>query len=312
MTDCRLPTAVDPKDLRSLAGARAQGEGAAFEQLLETIHAQYLAQGRAAIYKNATASRYVGGGNIITEQSRPDFSGTLKGGVSIHFDSKSMSDVCGWRLSKKQMHQYQDLLNQSAMGAIAFFLVENRIQKAVYFLRVHPSIPCADGQPEIKFSLSIPVFDGRRKLDANIPLFCMQADAGGVYDWLTAVESVWLGRRELVNADGEWRPLKRGDDKKIRVGRDAEICRKFLEGKKTGRRNQALIDDLAQKYSLQSGYLRMILKSGGVRMKREQNPVWRGHAATGITGVHRGKLRRKVQIRGDEIVKVGPGEEEAE
>jgi len=193
------------KTMTPRGGSLPQQEGKTFEELLEWTNAGYLARGRAAIYKNATASRYVGGGKIITEKSRPDFSGTLVGGVSIHFDSKSMSGVCGWRLSKRQIHQYRDLLDQAGLGAICFFLIEERASAVVYLLRVHPEIPVVDGRPELMFEKA-PAADWRLKQafdtrcyyhPSQIPAFYVEQNADGLYDWLTAVENLWMRRSTL-------------------------------------------------------------------------------------------------------------------
>jgi hypothetical protein len=155
-------------------------------------------------------------------KARPDYSGTLAGGISIHFDAKTMNDTVGWRLPKKNLHQYEDLLEQARMGAIAFFLVECRSAAAVYLLRVHPEIPVVNGRPEIMFA-GIPVADWRLEKHADhrckhqaitTPVFCVPA-VDGTYDWLTAVERFWLNRPMPPRPVG--RPSNNGArDEKIR------------------------------------------------------------------------------------------------
>lgn len=176
-------------------GNNPRQEGAKFEADLALLHSRYYANGLASVYHNLTCGRFVGPGKFIVEPSRPDYSGTLAGGVSVHFDAKTMGDVRGWRLSRDRLHQYDDLLMQSEMGALAFFLVECRPIKCAFILRVHPSIAVVNSRPEAWFT-EIPMLDdvavGERWRSATA--VGIEADCDGLYNWLEAVE-IWTRRR---------------------------------------------------------------------------------------------------------------------
>ena len=189
-------------------GSAPQVEGQTFEELLDWIHKGYLARGRAAIYHNKVAGKFIRQGQFIPDPAlaRPDYSGTLAGGISVHFDAKTMADTCGWRLPKESLHQYEELLEQARMGAVAFFLVECRLSETVYLLRVHPEVPIGeDGRPGLIFA-DVPVADWRLEKHADHrckhraitnPAFCVPA-VDGTYDWLTAVERFWLSRSTIA------------------------------------------------------------------------------------------------------------------
>lgn len=192
----------------SLQHAAAQAEGAAFEELLEWTHKTYLSAGRAALYRNQLAARYIGRDQLVAaEQARPDFSGTLAGGRAVHFDAKTIANSPGWRLPKERDHQYTMLLDQARLGAIAFFIVEDRAAGAAYLLRVHPDIALDEtGRPGLRFG-NVPVADWRLKEQfrrsngtrspREIPALCIPRAPGGTYDWLTAVETFWIGQSSL-------------------------------------------------------------------------------------------------------------------
>lgn len=201
----------------------SQAYGKAFEEVLEYVHAAYLRQGRAAIYHNQIAGRFVSQGLFVPDpgKARPDFSGTLAGGISVHFDAKTMADTCGWRLPKESLHQYDELLEQAKMGAVTFFLIECRASEIICLLRVDPTIPVVDGRPEIMFA-DVPVADWRMEKHADRrckhkaitnPVFCVPA-VDGTYDWLTAVERFWLNKKMPARPRG--RPSQNG-------ARDAQI-----------------------------------------------------------------------------------------
>jgi hypothetical protein len=185
-------------------GSAPQAEGAVFEELLEWIHKGYLTRGRAAIYHNKIAGNFIGYGRFVPDPNlaRPDFSGTLREGRAVHFDAKTMQDAVGWRLPKESQHQYDRLLEQAKMGAVAFFLIECRSAETVYLLRVHPEVPVGeDGRPGILFA-DVPVADWRlaKHVDhrckhkaVTAPTFCIPRNADGLYDWLDPVETFWLG-----------------------------------------------------------------------------------------------------------------------
>jgi penicillin-binding protein-related factor A (putative recombinase) len=121
--------------------------GKALELSLEYLHNLYRADGLADIYHERTAGKFVGNGKFVPdpEKSRPDFTGVISpvgtrnypGGRFIAFDAKSVSGKeLRWRLKKDRAHQFEALASLDHFGAIAFFLIENRIRKTLFLLRI--------------------------------------------------------------------------------------------------------------------------------------------------------------------------------
>lgn len=121
--------------------------GKALEEALEYRHNLYRAEGIADIYHERTAGKFVGNGKFVpdTEKSRPDFTGVISpagarnypGGRFIAFDAKSVSGKeLRWRLKKDRAHQFEALASLDRFGAITFFLIENRLRRELFLLRI--------------------------------------------------------------------------------------------------------------------------------------------------------------------------------
>lgn len=134
--------------------------GKALEEALEFQHNLYRADGLANIYHERTAGKFVGRGKFVPdpEKSRPDFTGVISpGGRMIAFDAKSVSgekrSKKSWIIKRDRMHQYEALLDLDRFGAISFFLVENRIQKTLFLLRIRSSYQSFGEIPILYFAL---------------------------------------------------------------------------------------------------------------------------------------------------------------
>ena len=114
--------------------------GKALEEALEFQHNLYRADGLADIYHERTAGKFVSGGKFVpdSEKSRPDYTGVISPtGRMIAFDAKSVSGLeKRWRLRKERAHQFAALASLDRFGAISFFLIENRIRKTLFLLRI--------------------------------------------------------------------------------------------------------------------------------------------------------------------------------
>lgn len=303
----------------------SQAQGRNFEELLEYQHGLYRNRGRAAIYHNKTAGRFVAQGVFVAYPggSRPDFSGTIAPGLSVHFDAKTMSrgDVRGWRLTRDRIHQYEDLLDQARMGALAFFLVECRPMRAIFLLRVHPDIPVVDNRPECIFE-EVPTLDCIRQSHAGRPgymttetaAFCVAQDQDGLYDWLSAVERVWIdrgGEKPKIVPGGLVQRKKggptgpRGTDADVVVRNQAMIA-EYLTGK-------VLQEALAEKHHLSVETVHDILRRDPrIKFKRGRPGPKPGTSRPGgkkerkslylqrlksIEGVHQGRFSGKFKIQ---------------
>jgi penicillin-binding protein-related factor A (putative recombinase) len=162
-------------------GRRSQSQGAALEDLLATVHARYLANGDAAIFRCGQRARFItrrGETSILPLPSPPDFQGVIAGGRYVAFDAKSVG-TDGWVMPNDRRHQQQlsDLSDVAAVNGIAFFFVELRPRATAVLVRVYPVFP---GAPRIRIPWP--------PLPSQI--LC-PPDLGGVYDWLSIVRQRW-------------------------------------------------------------------------------------------------------------------------
>lgn len=134
--------------------------GKALEEALEFRHNLYRAEGIADIYHERTAGKFVSGGKFVPdpEKSRPDFTGVISpAGRMIAFDAKSVSGKPprskSWILKKERNHQYEALLELDRFGAIAFFLVENRVRNELFLLRIRHAYQVFGAVPVLYFKL---------------------------------------------------------------------------------------------------------------------------------------------------------------
>ena len=126
--------------------------GTALEDGLDWIHNTYEGAGRAVIYHNKIAGRFVKPGVLIPERSRPDYTGILPpDGRMIAFDAKSTGSITSWKIRKARVHQYEDLLRLDKLGAIVFFLIETRELQSIFLLRVRHNDQARDMRISLLF-----------------------------------------------------------------------------------------------------------------------------------------------------------------
>jgi len=284
----------------------SQAYGRNFELLMEEQHAIYRKRDRAVIYHNKVSGRFVAKGVFIPDPggSRPDYSGTIAPGFSVHFDVKTMerADARGWRLTRDRIHQYVDLLDQARMGALAFFLVECRPMQAVFLLRVHPNIPVEDGRPEMTFE-QVPT-----TCYAESHSFCLSVGDDGKYDWLSAIDGVWIRRADPEPVTPVERTGTRGRTPWT-TDRNREIVAAYLTGRFS-------VENLALHYGLSRYQMLSILKQDP-RVQIAKRGRRKGHAMNmpakpvlqEVAGVHNGCLRRGIRITEDELPLAPPAVE---
>jgi penicillin-binding protein-related factor A (putative recombinase) len=279
----------------------SQAQGRNFEDVLEWVHHEYLLKNRAAIYHNHVAGRFVAKGVFVPDpgKARPDYSGTLAGGISVHFDAKTLGDMVGWRLSADRLHQYEMLLDQAKMGAIAFFLVECRPMQAVFLLRVHPSIPVVDDRPEIFFDSRTPAVNGP-DCRPGIPAFCLEVGAGGSYDWLSAVEWIWVPTVHHLETMPTVYRTERNQRRSVTLARNQQIIQRWRDGE--------TVETIARDLDLAKDYLRQILNGAGIKFKRGRKPgVFNAprhdRPLKTLAGVHQGHIPGGIHLRStDEVL----------
>jgi len=158
--------------------------GKALEEALEFRHNLYRADGLADIYHERTAGKFVSGGKFVPdpEKSRPDFTGVISPtGRMIAFDAKSFSgkppSSKSWILKKERLHQYEALLELDRFGAIAFFLVENRVRNELFLLRIRSAYQVFGEIPILYFRLPY----------AESELLKIPVESGDLPDYLPAI-----------------------------------------------------------------------------------------------------------------------------
>ena len=128
--------------------------GLDFEDELKTTHEEYRRLGLAVITKHEVhkiARR--GGGIVYAAKSVSDFTGALTGGRFVAFDAKSLSRPAKtWRPDPRQAHQLEYLLDVTALGGLAFYLVRSGPDTAciVWAEQVKNS-----GKAELRLCLSV-------------------------------------------------------------------------------------------------------------------------------------------------------------
>lgn len=163
--------------------------GKALEEALEFRHNLYRAEGIADIYHERTAGKFVSGGKFVPdpEKSRPDFTGVISpAGRMIAFDAKTVSGktnrkVSGkaksWILKRERLHQYEALLELDRFGAIAFFLVENRVRNELFLLRIRHAYQVFGEIPILYFGMPY----------AESELLKIPVEPGDLPDYLPAI-----------------------------------------------------------------------------------------------------------------------------
>ena len=169
---------------QQLRGMQAKASGDAFENKLSFTNKQYEKIGWAAIFRSGTKSRAFrkGDGSIgfAAVPSFPDYIGTLAGGQTIAYDAKSTGDKYSWNLTKKRIHQQEDLGRLAIMGALCFFMIEARLKGVVYLLRIDGYDPKKAG---VKWSSFQENENDGKILEVK--------EKGGMYDYLTVVHNYW-------------------------------------------------------------------------------------------------------------------------
>ena len=158
----------------------SQSVGKQFEDKCNTMHEEYMLRKAGFFWKNETGSRMIWTPQGMKSQplpSLPDFSGILLTGRSVTFDAKSTANKTKWKLPKKNMHQFQHMQRISEYGALTFFLVESRVLRVCYIIRVF----CLDEHhqspwPAVTFATAME--------DPHVVPFIT---AGGGIDWLNVL-----------------------------------------------------------------------------------------------------------------------------
>jgi len=153
---------------------RQQGEQ--FEGLLAVQHQQYYNQDRVLLWHSGLRCKVVGKGQMVREDSRPDFEGALYGsGRHIAFDAKSTTKAT-YSHPKSRMHQCNALWDVHQAGGLAFLLVSVNLEMG-YILW-----PDTRWQGEKGFTVHLDTLASWEGLS-----FVMDRD--GLCDWLRAIEN---------------------------------------------------------------------------------------------------------------------------
>jgi recombination protein U len=110
------------------------------ETLIEYANQQYLAKNIAQVQKVATPWKVVRKGSKIVsafpeKKSTVDFIGVYKG-RAVAFDAKSTENKTRIPLGNFEEHQLQFLINHLRLGGTAFYIIEFKLLKEIYYLHV--------------------------------------------------------------------------------------------------------------------------------------------------------------------------------
>ena len=155
-------------------GKLSQAVGKRFEDNCNTMHEEYMLRKLGFFWKNEIGSRVIWTSQGMKSQplpSRPDFSGILSSGRFVTFDAKSTANKNKWSLSKESLHQVAHMQRLSEYGALTFFLLESRVLRVCYIIRVTSQ---NDTRPAVIFATAMK--------DPNVVPFIIPED--GRIDWL--------------------------------------------------------------------------------------------------------------------------------
>ncbi|TPE70647.1 Holliday junction resolvase RecU [Halalkalibacterium halodurans] len=122
--------------------------GMALEQGIIHTNSTYRAQGIAIVDKIPTPWRVYYDKRSNRSQATPlekstvDFSGTIRGGRSIHFEAKSTQNKTSFPLKNVSDHQVDYLSYVHCLGAISFFIIEFETLNERYLVPIDFIVAC--------------------------------------------------------------------------------------------------------------------------------------------------------------------------